>query len=212
MLKFINFICRPIGKGGFAVVMLIKSKFSQEYFAMKIMHRESILKNKGLITHILNEKKILTSLMPSSTIAKLVYCFKDNSYLYMVLEFLNGGTLYDYIYAYGRCGDYQAKYYAAQMILALQYLHHLEVLHRDIKLENIILDSHGIAKLTDFTFAKRIKLRTYTICGTVHYMAPGNNNKVIRIVVCVLILTVFCQRCWVFLVMVKQLNIGHLVF
>mmetsp|Transcript_23647 Transcript_23647/g.23848 ORF Transcript_23647/g.23848 Transcript_23647/m.23848 type:complete len:235 (-) Transcript_23647:6-710(-) len=90
----------------------------------------------------------------------------------MVFELALGGELYNWREKEGKFKPSTAKFYCAQCVLALQYMHDLDYIHRDIKTESILLDNTGYGKLYDFGFSKPVAFRTYTLCGTPEYMAP----------------------------------------
>jgi len=89
-----------------------------------------------------------------------------------VLEFAQGGELFTHLRKAGRFSNDAARFYAAEVALALDFLHKRGVLYRDVKPENLVLDARGYARLVDFGFAKRVGLKTYTLCGTPEYIAP----------------------------------------
>lgn len=162
---------RTIGTGSFGRVMIcnLKRDHHQRY-AMKMLKKENIVKMKQ-VEHTLNERKILASI-DFPFIVKLAYSFKDTSNLYMVLEYVSGGEMFTHLRKTGRYSEESACFYASQIVLTFEYLHYLNIVYRDLKPENVLYDSNGYIKITDFGFAKIIKDRTWTLCGTPEYLAP----------------------------------------
>lgn len=164
-------IIQTIGVGGFGKVFLISHQGqSIEYYAMKVMEKRKILKFKEL-EHTLNEKNILHAINFPFGVHMLYYNI-DNTYLYFVLPFIVGGELYKYLKKSVKFDEVLIRFYAAQIILAFEYLHHLQLVYRDLKPENVLIDHFGYIKLTDFGFCKLVKSRTWTMCGTTEYLAP----------------------------------------
>ncbi|KAL9645259.1 hypothetical protein ABK040_002459 [Willaertia magna] len=166
-----------IGTGSFGCVRIVKRK--NNFYAMKIMKKYEIIKKKQ-VEHIKSEKIVLEKIINHPFIIKLFKTFQDDNYLYMVMEFANGGELFSHL---RRCGQFPndvAKFYAAEIIIAVEYLHSKNIIYRDLKPENILLDKEGHLKITDFGFAKVLsekENRAWTFCGTPEYMAPEIINQ-----------------------------------
>jgi serine/threonine protein kinase len=90
----------------------------------------------------------------------------------MALEYIVGGEFFTHLRKVGRFPPLDARFYTAQIVLAFEYLHSLDIIYRDLKPENLLLDKLGYLKITDFGFAKRVAFKTYTLCGTPEYIAP----------------------------------------
>lgn len=109
-------------------------------------------------------------------IMKLQFSFQDSTHLYLIMDFINGGELFFHLSQAGQFSEERARFYAAEIILALQYLHKSGVVYRDVKPENILIDSEGHIKLTDFGLSKygldENGGYTESFCGTSEYLAP----------------------------------------
>jgi protein kinase A len=161
---------KTLGTGSFGRVMLVKHKANKTFHALKILDKAKVVKLKQ-VEHTMNEKRILASIK-CPFLVHMDYHFKDNSYLYMVLEFVPGGEMFSHLRRIGRFSETHSRFYASQIVLAFEYLHNLDIVYRDLKPENILIDSQGYVKLTDFGFAKKVKGRTWTLCGTPEYLSP----------------------------------------
>ncbi|XP_050440041.1 cAMP-dependent protein kinase catalytic subunit alpha-like [Adelges cooleyi] len=170
--KFDDFnLIKTIGKGAFGRVILVNHKSDPKTFlAMKIMKKEQVLR-KNNVQHVLNEKRYLAAIR-HPFIVHMVYFAKDKCNLYFVMPFAIGGDLFSLLKQKGSLGEFNSKFYSSQLVLALEYLHLLDILYRDLKPENVLIDGNGYIKLTDLGFCKRVVKRTYTMCGTPQYLAP----------------------------------------
>eukprot|EP00747_Dinoflagellata_sp_TGD_P168176 gnl/TRDRNA2_/TRDRNA2_193956_c0_seq1.p1 gnl/TRDRNA2_/TRDRNA2_193956_c0~~gnl/TRDRNA2_/TRDRNA2_193956_c0_seq1.p1 ORF type:complete len:481 (-),score=130.15 gnl/TRDRNA2_/TRDRNA2_193956_c0_seq1:103-1434(-) len=165
---------RTIGKGRYARVRLASLKSGEHRdlpICLKVLKKTDIIA-KEQVEHIRNEKNVLTSLSHPYFI-RILKVFQDVSRLYMVLELVNGGELFTVLRTEKRFKLDTARFYAAEIVSAIQCLHEMMVVYRDIKPENILIHRSGHIKLTDFGFAKILQEgKTHTTCGTASYMAP----------------------------------------
>lgn len=162
---------RTLGTGSFGRVMLVRHTKSGDYCALKILEKAKVVRLKQ-VEHTLSEKRILAAI-EFPFLINLTASFKDASNLYMVMEFAVGGEMFSALRSIGRFEEGRAKFYAAQIVLALEYLQYLNIIYRDLKPENLLFDAKGYIKITDFGFAKYIEGgRTWTLCGTPEYLAP----------------------------------------
>lgn len=98
--------------------------------------------------------------------------FQDDTNLYMLLEYVVGGELFTHLRRAGRFTNDMTRFYASEIVLAIEYLHSKDIIYRDLKPENLLIDHQGHIKITDFGFAKKVVDRTWTLCGTPEYLAP----------------------------------------
>ncbi|XP_055624499.1 cAMP-dependent protein kinase catalytic subunit PRKX [Toxorhynchites rutilus septentrionalis] len=175
-------ILKTIGTGTFGRVCLCRDKVIGRYWAMKILAMADVIRLKQ-IEHVKNEKNILREI-DHPFIVNMRWHTKDDCCLYMLFEYVSGGELFSYLRNAGRFDNTTANFYACEIVLALEYLHALSIVYRDLKPENLLLDRDGHLKITDFGFAKKLKDRTWTLCGTPEYLAPeiiqskGHNRAV----------------------------------
>ncbi|PAA86766.1 hypothetical protein BOX15_Mlig000304g2 [Macrostomum lignano] len=163
-------LLRTVGTGTFGRVMVIREKNTDEYFALKILVIDDVMRLKQ-VEHVKNEKAILNT-VSHPFLVKLYWTNHDIKFLYMVFEFVCGGEIFSYLRTSGTFSNAATLFYAAEILSAIMYLHDMSVVYRDLKPENLLLDARGHLKITDFGFAKVLKDRTYTMCGTPEYLAP----------------------------------------
>ncbi|RYC63257.1 hypothetical protein CHU98_g2945 [Xylaria longipes] len=163
-------LLRTLGTGSFGRVHLVQSKHNQRFYAVKVLKKAQVVKMKQ-VEHTNDERRMLGEVKHPFLIT-LWGTFQDARNLYMVMDFVEGGELFSLLRKSGRFPNPVAKFYAAEVTLALEYLHSRNIIYRDLKPENLLLDRHGHLKITDFGFAKRVPDKTWTLCGTPDYLAP----------------------------------------
>ncbi|KAJ9641727.1 cAMP-dependent protein kinase catalytic subunit [Knufia peltigerae] len=161
---------RTLGTGSFGRVHLVQSKHNTRFYAIKVLKKAQVVKMKQ-IEHTNDERKMLSRVKHPFLIT-LWGTFQDSKNLYMVMDFIEGGELFSLLRKSQRFPNPVAKFYAAEVTLALEYLHSQNIIYRDLKPENLLLDRHGHIKITDFGFAKDVPDITWTLCGTPDYLAP----------------------------------------
>ncbi|KAI6247082.1 cAMP-dependent protein kinase type 2 [Erysiphe necator] len=163
-------ILRTLGTGSFGRVHLVQSNHNQRFYAVKVLKKNQVVKMKQ-VEHTNDERSMLQEVKHPFLIT-LWGTFQDSKNLYMVMDFVEGGELFSLLRKSQRFPNPVAKFYAAEVTLALEYLHKRDIIYRDLKPENLLLDRHGHLKITDFGFAKRVVDITWTLCGTPDYLAP----------------------------------------
>ncbi|MFH4974481.1 hypothetical protein AB6A40_001190 [Gnathostoma spinigerum] len=141
---------------------------------MKVMGKEHI-KKRNEVKHIMAERNVLISNINHPFLVSLHYSFQTKDKLYFVLDYLNGGELFHHLQKERHFPEPRARFYAAEIGTALGYLHENNIIYRDLKPENLLLDRHGHVVLTDFGLCKENmneKDTTDTFCGTPEYLAP----------------------------------------
>lgn len=181
-------IMRTIGTGTFGRVKLIQHNGSGQVCALKCMNKSEVVASHQE-RNIMAEKNLLFECSSSPFILKLLQTYNHKNQILMLMEFIQGGELWSYIYektnTVKRCqaGGFEmsaVKFYSANVILAFKHLHSKGIAYRDLKPENLLMDSKGYLKMIDFGFAKKFPFmkngqkqdKTYTLCGTPEYLAP----------------------------------------
>ena len=184
-----------IGRGAFGEVHVCRVIKTGEIVAIKKIRKEVLIK-KNQIIHIRNEQ-LFMSKVKSPWIVELKASFQEDDYLYLVMEFLPGGDFMNLLIEKDKLTEEEAKFYTAELILAVESIHKLDCIHRDIKPDNILIDKSGHIKLSDFGLAKvsdklydktptkdpnynpnkKTHQKLYSCVGTAFYVAPEVLNK-----------------------------------
>lgn len=164
---------RTIGEGTFAKVKFARNMETGESVAMKVIEKSAILKHK-MVNQIKREISIM-KIVRHPYIVRLHEVLSSKSKIYIILEFITGGELFDKIVHQGKLHESESRRYFQQLIDAVDYCHSKGVYHRDLKPENLLLDSQGKLKVSDFGLSALQRQGDgllHTTCGTPNYLAP----------------------------------------
>ncbi|KAG5036813.1 hypothetical protein JHK86_017653 [Glycine max] len=164
---------KTIGEGSFAKVKFAKNVENGNHVAIKILDRNHVLRHKMM--EQLKKEISAMKMINHPNVVKIYEVMASKTKIYIVLELVNGGELFDKIAKYGKLKEDEARSYFHQLINAVDYCHSRGVYHRDLKPENLLLDSNAILKVTDFglsTYAQQEDELLRTACGTPNYVAP----------------------------------------
>ena len=159
-----------LGKGMFGEVYLVEDQVTHQRYALKSVARK-VIERYRLSTSLRNEREVLSQLLHPFLVS-FYGSYKDDMKLYFLMEYVNGVDLFTAIRDIGLLSESDAQFYIGCLVLVLEHMHERDVLYRDLKPENVMLDEQGYPKLVDFGSAKWTTDRTYTVAGTPHYMAP----------------------------------------
>jgi len=169
-------LLKVVGKGAFGKVMLVRKKSEPckgNIFAMKVL-KKSVIAAKGQVEHTKSERDILFEVRHPFVVF-LRFAFQSDEKLYLITDFYSGGSLFYHLRKSRAFSETRAKFYAAELLLALGHLHSHQIIYRDLKLENILMDGKGHVALTDFGLSKQhvqSNDAASTFCGTAEYIAP----------------------------------------
>jgi serine/threonine-protein kinase RIM15 len=146
-------IIKPISKGAFGSVYLAKKKSTGDYYAIKVLKKGDMVA-KNQVTNVKAERAIMMWQGESDFVAKLYWTFSSKDYLYLVMEYLNGGDCASLIKVLGALPEDWTQKYMAEVVLCVQHLHARQIVHRDLKPDNLLIESKGHLKLTDFGLSR----------------------------------------------------------
>ncbi|KAK3702286.1 Serine/threonine-protein kinase [Vermiconidia calcicola] len=173
-LKIEDFdLLKVVGKGSFGKVMQVMKKDTQRIYALKTIRKQHII-SRSEVAHTLAERSVLAQIN-NPFIVPLKFSFQSPEKLYLVLAFVNGGELFHHLQKEQRFDINRSRFYAAELLCALECLHGFGVIYRDLKPENILVDYVGHIALCDFGLCKldmKDEDKTNTFCGTPEYLAP----------------------------------------
>ncbi|KAJ3071770.1 Serine/threonine-protein kinase [Podochytrium sp. JEL0797] len=162
---------KVIGKGAFGEVRLVQKTDSAKIYAMKTLRKSEMLK-KSQLAHVKAERDLLAESAHTPWVVQLFYSFQDPLYLYLIMEFLPGGDLMSMLIKYDVFPEDVARFYVAECIEALEAVHAMGFVHRDLKPDNLLIDKDGHLKLSDFGLATGFH-KTHE---TAYYMNNGGDN------------------------------------
>ena len=170
-------ILKVIGRGSYGKVCLVEYLPRNEIYAMKSLKKDLLIQEEQVECTLL-EKEIMET-VDHPFICKLVFCFQTEDRINFVMPFIPGGELFEELKRTKFFSEDRAKFYLAQIALAIQYLHDKGIIYRDLKPENVLIDENGYLKIADFGLSKKIENNelTYSFCGTPEYLAPEVINE-----------------------------------
>uniref|UniRef100_W5K3N1 Ribosomal protein S6 kinase n=1 Tax=Astyanax mexicanus TaxID=7994 RepID=W5K3N1_ASTMX len=168
---------KVLGTGAYGKVFLVRKVSghdSGKLYAMKVLKKATIVQKAKTAEHTRTERQVLEHIRQSPFLVTLHYAFQTDTKLHLILDYVNGGELFTHLVQRVHFKEQEVALYSGEIALALEHLHQLGVVYRDLKLENILLDANGHIVLTDFGLSKEFDEveRAYSICGTIEYMAP----------------------------------------
>lgn len=166
-----------VGKGAFGKVRVVEHKRSKELYALKYIDKQRCIKQKS-VSNVIQERRLLEEI-EHPFIVNMRYAFQDDENCFFVLDLMLGGDLRFHLERKGCIEEETVAFWVAELSCALNYLHNQKIIHRDIKPDNILMDSYGHAHLTDFNIAVHYSDRRQhsSVAGSMSYMAPQVVSK-----------------------------------
>uniref|UniRef100_A0A3Q3ANU3 Ribosomal protein S6 kinase n=1 Tax=Kryptolebias marmoratus TaxID=37003 RepID=A0A3Q3ANU3_KRYMA len=170
-------LLKVLGTGAYGKVFLVRKVSghdAENLYAMKVLKKATIVQKAKTAEHTRTERQVLEHIRQSPFLVTLHYAFQTDTKLHLILDYVNGGELFTHLVQRVRFKEQEVAIYSGEIVLALEHLHKLGIVYRDLKLENILLDSNGHIVLTDFGMSKEFDQveRAFSVCGTIEYMAP----------------------------------------
>ncbi|XP_011342029.1 ribosomal protein S6 kinase alpha-5 isoform X2 [Ooceraea biroi] len=175
-------LLKVLGTGAYGKVFLVRKKTGSDasrLYAMKVLKKAYIVQRKKTTEHTKTERQVLEAIRDSPFLITLHYAFQTDQKLCLILDYVCGGEMFTHLFQHDYFTEDESRIYVGEIILALERLHDLGIIYRDIKLENILVDRDGHLVLTDFGLSKEFlpherdgDARAYSFCGTIEYMAP----------------------------------------
>lgn len=158
-----------VGKGASGRVFLVRDRLNGERLALKVIEKTSVYENDDAYRHALDERLVLEMACDHPFILNLRYAFQTDSRLYLVTEYCDGGDLFDYLKKKGKpFREAEGRRIAGEILLALEHIHSLGVVYRDLKLENVLLDLDGHVRIADFGLSKLLGKRRHAAVRSSH--------------------------------------------